>query len=1101
MSRSISRRPLAAAAVGALLLSGLAAGQATGAPANSTASAGAINFVTIYNAGTAGDGAMSTKFDGTDSTIRLQAIGGSDVAAVRFAFQRQGDAQPTTIVTVSSRNDDGTFAYEWTPPFAAGDNVRMIAVGIGANGVDLPSGTVQRNVYLDFANGTRNTVNIADGSQKGYYRQPFGSPNNKPLTSVSGTTSAGASGSVGVVWFGEGGAAQAGTTTTKLGSGSATGTFSSRLDLTGYAFDTATPATDQLVTAASFAGAVAQPTDSESYTLYPQQLLGGTVTVDAPTRATSSTTAVTVTVRDSAGQPIVGAQVRQLRADNTSRVDGEGAQRQRRNGVLDSTSENSVEANAPLYTDANGQAVFQQFTVPTGFDDVNYYYFANAGADTPVPIDDERFETPADVRSTTVSIRRFTPVVSGLDVRSADGPAFDVDEYAPGDITVGLIDQEGNPLTGVSGQQVQYYWDLQAFSSGGIFGSNNARIPGSGTNSADVSTTTGRADIPFPTGRAAGTYSLYAKAASQSGNPRLLGSYKAGEATVTFTAASPQTVDAGAISDITGRIALSDGTGLVDRALNATFARGTETGGTADAGLLDAAGNRVLATTVRSTTNGAFTVRVSDPQKTPLADENGGTLAVTAPAPNQDATRTGHVVNFKVPIPAATIDITPETLTNAQGKTPGRPVASTVKVTRAGGAVLPNKRITLTVDRGFFTDMTRVGATTAGTDSGQFTSLGSSVVVTTNAQGVASFNVAIARDTGFDDDGRVDATITAAADSARDTEVVDWVSTNPLNGGGVTIEPAPAAVQESTVLPRSPIGDKVALDVIVRDQFGNKVGGETVALTSDSTTGTLSAASVTSDFVADADVVATSTTGTNQIVTGAWTTETNHFTGTGTNVATGTETLRGSYTVNWYVPDTAASTATLALSKTSATPSENITATYVAKDQFGEAIAGLYVTLKRTDTGAVVAQGLLGQSGTLTGTFTKAGNGAVTIEATGRVGSATGTEVPQAAKTATVTFAGGLKDVIAHIGGKNLRNGNDMVAVYAPDAPVGTLVTFYRLKGNQVTPFTTRRIGTDGLAVVTSVLDTNGKRKTNYAAIVSATSTTKEAISKVIKIK
>ena len=208
---------------------------------------------------------------------------------------------------------------------------------------------------------------------------------------------------------------------------------------------------------------------------------------------------------------------------------------------------------------------------------------------------------------------------------------------------------------------------------------------------------------------------------------------------------------------------------------------------------------------------------------------------------------------------------------------------------------------------------------------------------------------------GFDDDGVVKATVTATAGTATDTEDVDYTSANPVNGGAVSLVLSPESEQDGPTDPAT-VGDDVAFDVFATDQFGNRVGGETVNLTEDGDDATTSAATATTDFEDDGDFTVTSTEDDNVTVTASWNTETRKYTtatGSGNPAAGPNETLTGTASVEFAEFDLSAADLFLT-SRPGGTIKVGaaVTETLTVVDEFGDlGPAGLQVTFTRVGPG------------------------------------------------------------------------------------------------------------------------------------------------------
>lgn len=1025
--------------------------------------------------------------DGTDTTIRLEAGAATGIESLTFAYSTDGTTF-TTIATVG-RNDNGAFSYEWTSPFPVGaTGVTLRANGTNAGGT--PFTAIRTGVTVDRAGGTNATVNLSSGDQLGYFAQAYQAPNDATLVRAAGTTSA-TSGSVAVARFDGTGAAVGSTPAPVIPSGGAanTGTFKVPLAIDGYPF-AAPGGTDQLVV-----GASRDTDDVESYQLYPQRILGGQVNAVADRNRVNGNATVTVTVLDSRGAPIVGAQVYQAPSGGTA-VTG-----------------------APQYTDADGRATFAQ-----GMG--SFYYFANAANDT-------TFNTPQDVRSGDVVVASYTPMPTTITATSADGQIFDFDEYATGDVVAHVKDQEGQPYgyTSNPSGQIDYYWVLTPFDGAPA----TVRYPASGTDAAAVDPD-GDAVIAFPTAgsREGGTYQLFAGLSTTSGGlfptrtvvlaPSQVLSVKAGEAKVDYAAASPEQVLAGTSVVVQGRFVLEDGvSGLPGRTLGLRYQRGGESGGTAgDAYLVvPGGGPNTLGAPATTDSSGAFTATIKDPAESPQPAETGGTLDVSVPMPNQDATTNDHGVDFLVSLSSGTLSLDPTTpLDSTHGATPGRPVDGRVVVKNADGTPLANQPVALSLDHGFFTpyaattaDLTPDPAPANGADAGSYKSLGPSITVRTDNAGAARFTAAIGRDGGFDDDGTVQAQLTATAGRLTRSEPIDWTSSDPLNGGSLTLAPAPAALQDSSILPRAPLDDQVRLNVRVTDQFGNTVGGENVTLSDDTATGSVTPTTVVSDFIDDVDATASSTAVQVQNITASWTTETSTYQSLllgPPSVVTGSETLTGRYAVNWYEVDYDSSTYTLVHDTADRVRAGTaVKVSYQAIDQFGEPISNLYVQILRSGPGTegssqAAAQGLLGQDGRLDYTFMGGHSGAALISTMVHIGSDSGTRLPSAERTDRVDFVD-KATIHPAITARNAgSHGADRVSVRASRAD-GAVVRLYvvRSDGNHHTTATLIRTAhLDGRGMKTwTIPDTRPRSKTRYGAVVDETGDTQQAITDVVGIR
>jgi hypothetical protein len=131
----------------------------------------------------------------------------------------------------------------------------------------------------------------------------------------------------------------------------------------------------------------------------------------------------------------------------------------------------------------------------------------------------------------------------------------------------------------------------------------------------------------------------------------------------------------------------------------------------------------------------------------------------------------------------------------------------------------------MTIDQGFFLDVTNPYENVAIGSPLDFRSAGQSATVSTD-DGVGFAIVNIERNTGFDDDGLVSDKLHATAGSVTDDHDFTW-STNqtPLNQGSFTV--SLSEDQDSSILPKARAGtgnsaQDVFYDVKTTDQFGNR---------------------------------------------------------------------------------------------------------------------------------------------------------------------------------------------------------------------------------------------------------------------------------------
>jgi hypothetical protein len=1094
------KRGLAVSAISALAVSGAPFLTSAASAATVTSTIGANN-VNLYSQFT---GIASPRNDGVNTTVHLVAGGGANVSQVRFEYVVNGTATQIALVSKTA----GVFSTEWTPTAALlGQTVTVRAVGVSSVGTDLQ--LAQQQVTVD-ANAPSVDIGTAPGASVGIFNQVYGieaqeaagQPGNgidhsRLQGAVSGTTSGTAVTLSNRTPSAPNVAAAGLAATVAAPNANGVSTYRGAVNFRGY---TTTAGTDEAVV-----GAAAGPNgsdDAEVVTLKQQRIASVTSAATPAQVASTSTGSVVVTVLDQDGLPVTGAQV-------INDLDGDG--------VWDGGAAGGTETSA--YTDANGQATFSGLAGGRA-----YSFFVNVDGD-------DNFDTMKDFR-TAATIASYSAVATTVVATSADGAAFDVDEYTPGDLAVTVRDQT---TAGLAGQQVTYELSAVPFTT-------TPATPAPATVTAVVTTgADGRAVIPFVPQVTNATYTLKTyinrDGVPGQGTGDLSGTdlvFKAGDSTLAFAKTSPVVSPAGGSDTYDATLRLADGTPLVGRLVTFTYR---------------ATGNVVVASQANQPTG---TTRLGDTQATDVTDANGTvTVALADPAAPAQAELNGRLsaetstnsignareaagpiqVDFVTSVPpsGSTVVIDTDNVAGQAAPTykPGRAVTPqrlvvTAPPAAAGGNRVPVEGVAvqLTVSNGFFTDGSADPAAAIGADAGELRSLGTTITVVTNNNGVARFSTAIERDTGFDDDGLVTAVVTAstgtAASSTATSDTEDYVynSSDPLNGGAVTLVQSPAALQESSVLPRAQAGDDdVFFDVFTTDQFGNRVGGEVVNLTDNSAAASISSASATSDFAADGDFSVAAASAVDDTVTASWTTDTFRYNAALQAVTTANgETLTDAKTINFYAIDYAASTYTLTNSGAATQPVGTVvTVTFRAVDQFGQGINNLDVDFFRTGPDDLQdgnpqqnQNGVTNSAGSLTYSYQGAKAGAATVSTLARVN---GTQVPQAAKTNTVTFVvpgtttptipttvpatpttPALVDALIKL--KGLSRGNtDVVKVNAVDAAAGAKVTVIKKVNGKKTTVGSASLNAKGNKTFKS-RDTNGRGKTRYIAKISATAKT-----------
>ena len=1092
------KRGLAVSAVSALSIAGIPALASPASAESINDQVGAANVV-LYNSDNT---PVSILTDGTDTTVRLEAGAGANFTSVTFQYAI-GAGAFQDIATVQ-RNDDGAFFTEWTPP----TNVISQTVTLRASAVPTAGGAavVSDSPGVVVSNSAA-SVNLTAASARGVFDTPYATAGAGAATgtgigqNVRLTGTASGAGTVTLNDTNPDTTAPAATATSVVPTGGTTGTFAGSIDITGYDFAGA----DELVASAATA-----TEDFEGFTLYNQVVTTVTATADRtslPTTPAGQTANVVVTVADQNGAPIVGAEVR--RASDSSLVG---------------------------YTDANGQVTTTQGPGTTA-------YYANATDNDPF------VEAEGDKRSADVAITSFTPVITTLVATSRDGASFDFDENIAGDIIVQAKDQFGNNVDVPDAQDLSYYYVLTPFDGSPA----TVRLPATGSDTVTADTN-GAFTLPKLPTTESGTFELFAGLTDNGATPadestpqtsKLV--VKAGQSALTFTGSNPQSATQGTSSAVNGRLALEDGTGLGARSVALTYTQGAAANGTdptPDAGFTDGADAGTApdnAVTVTTAADGSFTATVVDPPEAAPAQqgtEQGGTVTANTVAGTVDndnpaapaATRT---VNFtRVDAPAnATVTISTIGTTK-----PGVSIGGTVTVTTPnatpGGAPVAasGQQVILTLPAAsgaFFTDNTLSPAAANGADAGELTSLGKTITVTTDGNGVSQqFFVSIERDTGFDDDGLVEAIVTAtagtAATSPADTEDVDFDSAAPLNGGEVQLVESPAGEQSDGTTPAS-TNQNVFYDVYTTDQFGNRVGGQNVQISEtstddDSRVSFANAAgqnlgggpvTVVSDFDDDGDFAVTSLDADQVTLTATWSAPTTKLVvvaGVRGPNATGTETLTDTAQVTFgdVGIDEIATTLT-GNPESQAAPGTAVTETFTLIDDNGDPISGNEVTFTRSGAGGVeTVTRTTNANGVATFVFTSAAAGTTTITAEA---TALGETVT---KTDTVVFTTPpppVREVLEPQVRTGQANGGrtDIFRVVKAvtnlgDVANGATATLFKKVNGRNVRITSKKLDAGGRTEF-RIRDLNKKKLTLYFVRVAKTSDTPAGTSPVKKIR
>jgi hypothetical protein len=1059
-------------------------------------SAQAYNLNADLSSRTQFSGKMSTADDGSNTSIHLLATGlvsgATNIASVDFRL-RYLDSQivlaPTTkTVTIAnvqaSLSAPGVYSFEWSPSQAQLDILSgtfnsdfeiVVQARDGANA--LLGGEIPRAVTFS---ATGKVSNIFEGPARSVGVNTAGfltNGTNADLAVVSGTTTSG------VLTLDSPDNPAAAMDAVVSGAG-AIKSFAGLVDLTGISFsggDNQIVVTALGKTANTSQVLVNDSDDAEVIPVYTQTLTQATGAAATPNVAPGGTTDITITVLDQNGRPMVG-----------SRVTAESGP----NGPIN---------QAPRYTDVLGKATFAGATVGTW----NFY------------VDSTRVAgKQASDKSVSVAVTSFDAETNALVLSSADGSAFDFDEYVDGDIKVKATNAAGDPRVGTV---VSYVWKLLPFTAAAGTAPTQVAAGQSGQTAAN----TGEASIPFPANQAEGTYTLEAfldKNANGVNDSGDLASaplvVKAGEAEVAFTDGVTAQRQAGKDGTFAGTLQLDDATALAGRTI--TLAWAAAAGGNttfADQAKQPAGTTRTGATTATAVTSaaGAFSIVVSDPAAAPDVDELNGKITGTFGDTSKQLD-----VDFMKDLTLASLDVSAADLHGAPQAGPGRPVEYTLTAKNAAGQVLDGVAVGVTTDHGFFTpnfangDFTPAVSPTVGAQVGNWLSKGATTTLTTGDTGTATLTLAIARDAGFDDDGKVAALVRAKVGAVTKDIVVNFDSKTPLNVGAVTL--AYDNVQNSTVLPKARTGQSVNFDVIVTDQFGNRVAVNNLTVADNTTKSDVvfdtpgNTAPADSVFTLDASTLhatSTATAADSQSITVTLPAATRTLwaadgadAGTALDRGTSTADVASNASIlNWYVLSGGTSKVALARSTPSVVKvGTNVTETATVVDQYGQVLSGVLVKFTRKGPDAAdpdeVVTVVTNSAGKAAYSFIGTEGGKATVFAAATVA---GTSTGSTSNGVTFKYRISPKLVAA-----NDASGNDLVGVKAGARAAGAVVKLYRVKSNgRFVLIATKRLNGAG-AIMFKVNEPTAEARnaaTTYIVRVMATSTTFAARSNLDRIK
>ncbi|GGO71394.1 Ig-like domain-containing protein [Nocardioides deserti] len=807
MRSSGIKKGLAGSAITALAISGipLMAGSANAVPLDDQ-----VDAVTLLTGG--GEqyaNTLSFDNDGTNTTESLVAVAPEGVTSITFQYRRGSTGEWQNVAAPVTRNADGAFATEWTRPndVRAGDTVELRAVpNTGLGNAD--SDTLE--VVTD-----QPTVELATEGNLGIYRDPVEGTHS---VAVRGTVSD-PTGLNDITVFDAVQDATGDSTPGRVGGIQATRgdngrwTWNGVLEYAanGYQFSPGTEPNQAALTAA-----IDTDEDTEASSYYVQDVQGVSATPARTNVPDGGTTNATVTVTDQRGNPVAGARVGYTVDDDTS----------------DNTAATD-NANAGR-TDANGQVTL------TGLGRGTYVAYADTNGTAGYQ--------PADVEAQAFTVASYAQQATAVSVAAQPNRnAYDLDELSGTTFTASVDDQQGN---GVANQPVQYRWTVDPSAAG----------PNQSTAWTNAGQTDGDGEVTVPftttgiTGQPAGTWTLEVRRPNVGGTGLINGqplTFQAAESEITFAEGANANAPVNGTYTVVGRLALTGagGANLAGRTVSIT-----ETGA-GDVSFAPAAqqpnGTTVSGNTATATTdaNGEFRVALTDPGVPPNVPPTPDATVVNAVARDlqgqgdvASADAAGQItVNFAQQAEVGSIDVDVEALFDGN-PAPGKPVDLDITVRGQGqngqqGGTLNDVPVTVTVDKGFLSPNAETRDDLAldpenddaGDLFGVYRDLGQEEQVSTGDAGDQAGVVAtIGRDEGFDDDGRVTATITVTAGGVTETETVTFDSRNALNIGELEL------VRDGDDSDGAAgIGQDVDFNLFARDQFGNLVGDREVTISDD----------------------------------------------------------------------------------------------------------------------------------------------------------------------------------------------------------------------------------------------------------------------------
>ncbi|KAA1378224.1 Ig-like domain-containing protein [Aeromicrobium fastidiosum] len=415
---------------------------------------------------------------------------------------------------------------------------------------------------------------------------------------------------------------------------------------------------------------------------------------------------------------------------------------------------------------------------------------------------------------------------------------------------------------------------------------------------------------------------------------------------------------------------------------------------------------------------------------------------------------------------------------------PGEAQDGTVTIEDPNGDPIAGQVFTLTVDHGFFTTGDDV-STAEGALVGNLEQDGTTLTAVTDSQGEIPFDIGIARDGGFDDDGKVAASVTVAGGPVG-SGTATWSTADPLNGQ-VAVRLSPAGEQDGPVNPTL-AGNRTFFDVFGLDQFGNPVAGAEIGLTFPGNVGEFDVDADTEDVVSNFDTfgdVAITLLKAGYIdLTGTW--EEAPSTVYDANSAPLPKTdkpVSGSLRSSTYEISFNASSFSMGSSVSDTVRvGTAVTQTVRAVDQQGNPIEGYQVRFLRfgpdATNGDVVATRTTNALGEATYSFIGTRRGRAVITAEVSDGNR------RRELTGTAAFGAGVR---ARLAKAKSTTSADRMTVTTGKVASGARVDLYRVVKGVEKLVSSRKVNSKGTAAF-KVRDRNRSKKTTYVAVVRSTS-------------